>query len=152
MFRGVNYINLDTKGRMAIPTRYRAPIMECCDGKLVVTIDFDKCLLIYPLPEWQEVEAKILRLPNIANPDARALQRIVVGHASEYEMDGNGRILLPQPLREIAQLDKRAVLVGQINKFELWDEGMWNAKREQLFEDGRKAHESVSAEFASLSL
>jgi MraZ protein len=129
VFRGVTALNLDTKGRMAIPTRHRERLRECCASQLVITVDTDRCLLLYPAPEWAEIEAKLEALPSF-NKAARTLQRLYIGHAHEVEMDGQGRILLPPELRKFANLDKRVALVGQGKKFELWDEETWNGKRE----------------------
>ncbi len=110
---------------MAIPTRYRESIAARCEGQFVATIDRDPCLLLYPLPDWEDVERRLMRLP--ANkPAVRAFQRRMVGHAVEMEMDSHGRILISKELREIAGLDRQAMLIGQGNKFELWDEGRWN--------------------------
>lgn len=135
MFRGVNTLNLDAKGRLAMPTRYREPLRERCDGTLVVTVDPDHCLLIYPLPAWVEIERQLMKLPAL-NERVRRVQRLLVGHATECDLDGSGRILLPPPLREFARLDKRVVLVGQGNKFELWEEGAWNERREAWLAEG----------------
>lgn len=131
MFRGVNALNLDSKGRLAIPTRYRDELMRAAQGHVVITVnpvDQDHCLLLYPLPEWEEIERKLVKLPTL-NAATRRLQRLLIGHATELELDGNGRILLPPPLREFATLDKAVVLIGQGNKFEIWDEAKWNARR-----------------------
>jgi MraZ protein len=130
MFRGVTTLNLDVKGRFAIPTRYRERIQACCDARLVVTVDRDECLLLYPEPEWVEIERKLRNLPSL-NRQARALQRLYIGHAQELEMDAQGRILVAPELRQFARLDKRLALVGQVNKFELWNEDTWNARRSQ---------------------
>ncbi|WP_126453496.1 division/cell wall cluster transcriptional repressor MraZ [Sulfuriflexus mobilis] len=129
MFRGVNNITLDAKGRMAMPTRYRERLQERCEGQLVITVDRDHCLLLYPLPEWEEIERKLVRLPSL-NKQARRLQRLLIGHATECQLDGNGRVLLPPPLREFASLNRQAVLIGQGNKFELWDEQVWTERRD----------------------
>ncbi len=129
MFRGVNALNLDSKGRMAMPARFRSRLQDDCEGQLVVTVDRDQCLLLYPLPEWENIERKLVKLPSL-NKTARRLQRLLIGHATEVEMDGNGRLLLPAPLREYAGLEKKVVLIGQGNKFEIWDEGAWNSSRE----------------------
>jgi len=131
MFRGVNALNLDSKGRLAIPTRYRDEIVRAANGRLVITVnpvEHDHCLLLYPLPEWEEIERKLVKLPTL-NAASRRLQRLLIGHATEAELDGNGRILLPPPLREFAALDKSVVMIGQGNKFEIWDETKWNARR-----------------------
>lgn len=136
MFRGVNALNLDAKGRMAMPTRYRQRLSEMCAGQMVITVDnSERCLLLYTLPEWEEVERKLQKLPSF-NKQARRLQRLLIGHATEVDMDSNGRLLLPPPLREFAGLEKRTVLIGQSNKFELWSEDLWNERRsEWLAED-----------------
>ena len=115
MFRGVTALNLDAKGRMAIPTRYRDRLRESCASQLVITVDRDRCLLVYPEPEWAEIERKLEALPSF-NKSARTLQRLYIGHAHEVEMDAQGRILLPPELRKFAGLDKRVALVGQGKK------------------------------------
>ena len=125
MFRGIAEIHLDPKGRLAIPAKYRDVLDELCRGQLVATIDIqDTCLRIYPLPVWQQIESQLEALPS-TNPGIRRIQRLLLGYASELEMDGNGRVLLPLSLRKYAQLDKKLVLVGQGKKFELWSEDNW---------------------------
>lgn len=151
MFRGVNIVSLDSKGRFAMPTRYREALQARCEGRLVVTVDRDHCLLIYPFPDWEEIERKLVRLPSF-NRQARSLQRLLVGHATEIDMDGNGRLLLTPPLRQFAQLDKRAVLIGQGNKFELWDEATWNQNCDDWFAQGEPDGEDMPPELGSLSL
>ena len=95
-------VTLDAKGRMVMPTRYRDRIQERSQGRLVVTVDRDQCLLLYPLPDWEEIERKLMRLPTL-HPQARRLQRLMVGHATDLELDGHGRVLLPPKLREFAR-------------------------------------------------
>jgi len=129
VFRGATNVNLDAKGRMAIPTRYRERLATRCNGQIIVTVDKDHCLLVYPLPDWEELERKLVRLPSM-NKVARNIVRIMVGYATEVEMDGSGRILISRELRDFAGLDKAAMLIGQGNKFELWDEEIWNEKRD----------------------
>jgi MraZ protein len=129
MFRGPSKVTLDAKGRLAIPSRHRERILTRADGAMVATVDRDYCLLIYPLPEWEEIERKLVRLPSL-NKDARKLQRLMLGYATELEMDNQGRILLPRELREFAGLDRQAMLIGQGNKFELWVEQRWNERRD----------------------
>ena len=125
MFRGANAINLDTKGRVTIPTRYRQSLLDDCQGQLVCTIDIQQpCLLLYPLSEWEEIELKLSRLSTM-NPSERRLQRLLLGHAMEGEMDKSGRFLLSAPLRHHANLSKEIFLVGQLNKFEIWDAKAW---------------------------
>ena len=129
VFRGATKVSLDAKGRMAIPTRYRERLASRCDGEIVMTVDRDHCLLIYPLPDWEELERKLVRLPSM-HKVARRIVRIMVGYATEVDMDASGRILVSQELRDFAGLAKQAVLIGQGNKFELWDEETWIEKRD----------------------
>ena len=152
MFRGVNTLSLDAKGRMAMPTRYREQLQESCEGHLIITIDTDeRCLLIYPLHDWELIETQLIAMANM-NPLARRVQRLLMGHATDTDMDGNGRVLLPPPLRTFAALDKRAVLIGQGKKLELWDEDHWNARRETWLSETNLAGEVLPPELAALSL
>ena len=151
MFRGATKVSLDAKGRLSVPTRYRERLLARCEGQLVATVDRDYCLLIYPLPDWEEIERKLVRLPSL-NKQARRLQRLMVGYASELEIDGHGRVLLPRELREFASLEKQALLIGQGNKFELWDEERWNAKRDAWLVDDDGDELGLPAELESLSL
>jgi MraZ protein len=124
MFRGATKVTLDDKGRMVMPTRYREQISVLSQGKLVVTVDREQCLLIYPLPEWEQTERKLMALPSL-HPQSRRLQRLMVGHATDLELDGHGRFLLPTELREFAHLERHGMLVGQGNRIELWAETRW---------------------------
>ncbi|ARU89697.1 MULTISPECIES: division/cell wall cluster transcriptional repressor MraZ [unclassified Pseudomonas] len=127
MFRGANTISLDAKGRLAMPSRYRDELVSRCAGQLIITIDaIDPCLCVYPLPEWELIEAKLRELASFREENRR-LQRLLIGNAVDLELDASGRFLVPPRLREYAKLDKRAMLVGQLNKFQLWDEDSWNA-------------------------
>lgn len=114
---------------MAIPSRYRERLADLAEGQLVATVDRVKCLLIYPLPDWEEFENKLMSL-SYFNPGVRTLQEVMVGQASELRMDSHGRVLVPRILREFAKLDRRAILLGQGKKFELWDEERWNKRRD----------------------
>jgi MraZ protein len=134
VLRGVSSINLDAKGRLAIPTRYRAELQESCERQMVVTVAVDGqcvgergCLWLYPLPEWEKLELTISKLPSL-NKTAVRLRRFLIGNASECEMDGQGRLLLPEKLRTFSEMDKKIVLVGQLNKFEIWNDVAWTDK------------------------
>lgn len=137
MFRGVAALNLDSKGRLAVPSRHRDFLQSYCGGRLIVTADPSKCLLIYPLPDWEPIEKKLNSLSSF-NPQTRSLQRLLVGNASDVELDSAGRILVSTPLRQFAGLEKNVVLVGQGNKFEVWDEEKWNLQLAEalVFRDG----------------
>lgn len=151
MFRGANPVTLDAKGRLAMPTRFREQIVARSAGRLMATVDrSDRCLLIYPLPDWDEIERKLVALPTL-NPAARRLQRLMIGHANELELDSHGRVLIPPTLREYAGLSKQAMLIGQGSRFELWDEAHWNERREQWLKVD-EADEPLPPELESLSL
>ena len=142
---------MDAKGRIAMPTRYRDRLLDNSAGRLVVTIHLQaKCLLIYPLPVWEEIERQIQELPTL-KPEIGRLQRLVLGYASDIELDGSGRLLLPNALRSHAQLDKKVVLVGQGNKLEVWAENLWLEERDDALAE-RGAEVSLPDELVSLSL
>lgn len=150
MFRGANALNLDAKGRMTIPARHRDVLQSCCQGRVVITVDRGPCLLLYPQPKWEIIEKQLSEFPNYHQP-TRDLQRLLIGHATECEMDGQGRLLLPPTLREFASLDKRVMLIGQVNKFELWDEQVWGEHCKRLLETGM-SEPSLSEYLNTLSL
>jgi MraZ protein len=150
MFRGATKVTLDAKGRLVIPSRYRAALTERAQGKLIFTVDRDQCLLLYPLPEWEQIELKLMSLPSMHVP-TRNLQRLMVGHATDVELDGQGRVLVPPELREFAGLEQRAMLVGQRNRFELWDETRWAGRRDLWLKSGDEGTEP-SPGLESLSL
>jgi len=146
-FRGASNLSLDAKGRVVLPARYRERLAEICDSQLVVTIDVDQpCLLIYPLNEWEMVEEKINALPSF-NKVVKRIQRKLIGYATDIEVNNSGRVLLSSPLRSYARLEKKVVLIGQGNKFELWDEVMWE---KHCLEDD--AEDEIPAALAELSL
>ena len=125
MFRGVQHINLDAKGRMAVPSRQRELLSVISEGHIVLTVDTQApCLALYALPEWERIEGDVQALPAL-NPAVKRFQRLVLGYASELQLDNSGRVLVPPALRDYAKLEKRAVLVGQGNKLELWSEDLW---------------------------
>ena len=135
MFRGVNHITMDAKGRVALPAKQRERLLDVCGGQLVATIDLnDRCLRVYPMPAWEKLEQDLRELPSM-KPAVRRIQRLLIGYASELEFDGNGRVLLPQPLREYACLEKKLVLVGQGDALELWSEEVWMPSREQWIDE-----------------
>lgn len=152
VFRGVQHINMDAKGRLAMPARQREPLMSHCAGKIVVTIDTKtSCLQIYPLPEWERLEQEIQSMPAM-KPAVKRFQRLVLGYATDLELDSNGRILLPAPLREHAKLEKKLVLLGQVNKLELWSEELWVAERDQALLDSCADEDEIPEELIALNM
>ena len=124
---------------MALPARFRQIVLDHCGGKVVITIDMhERCLLLYPLPEWEEIESRLQSLANM-RPSARAIQRLLIGHAADVELDGHGRALIPPTLREFAGLDKRLVVAGLGKKIEIWSEERWHDGRENWLAVGSES-------------
>lgn len=152
MFRGLTAINMDDKGRIMIPSQYRAPLLNEAGGSLVLTIDTeDQCLMLYPFPQWKIIEEKLDLLSSF-QPASRRIKRLLMGHATELQLDSHGRILLPTLLREYAGFSKTIMLVGQGKKFELWSEERWKLDREQWLSQELKEKEELPSEVLSLSL
>ena len=126
MYLGSHAINMDVKGRLAIPGKVRDTLLADCGGSLVITAHTEeRCLLVYPEPQWSALLPQIEALPNI-NRKASRMQRLLLGYATNLEIDAaNGRVLLPPTLREYAGLEKKLMLVGQGKKLELWSESNW---------------------------
>lgn len=132
MFRGASSLSMDDKGRFAVPTKYRNDLLSEDMGTVICTIALNEpCLWLYPLAQWQDIEERLAKISNM-NPRARRMQRMLLGNATEYQLDKNGRILLAPSLRAHADLGKKIMLVGLMNKFEIWDEERWN---EQMRKD-----------------
>ena len=151
MFRGATKVTIDDKGRVVVPTRYRALLAARGEGRVVVTVDRDQCLLIYPAPEWEQIEQQLMSLPSL-HPQARRLQRLMVGHA-----DGSGA-RRPRAHRAVAgtagirrRWSAAAMLIGQGKRLELWDEARWNAQCAEWMKSEQAATE-LAAELGSLSL
>mgnify|MGYP000046705456 CR=1 FL=1 len=123
-------MSVDAKGRLAMPKNHRDKLEENGIRELVVTADPSRCLLVYPKPMWEEVEKKVNELPN-SSKYTRIIQRLYIGYATDIELDATGRMLLSSELREYAGLDRKAVLIGQGKKFELWDERTWEIESEK---------------------
>ena len=150
MFRGVSSLTIDTKGRLALPSRYRDVLSEKSDNQMVITIDTqERCLLLYPTPDWEVIQAQVEALPSL-NPTARRIQRLLIGHATDVELDSQGRILVPAPLREYAMLGRAAMLIGQGKKFEIWSEEEWHHQRDAWL--NQDEDESMPEQLSQLSL
>lgn len=131
MFSGNSTLSLDSKGRLAIPSRYRTRLKELCDSQVVLTINpLGRCIWIYPLTEWQVIDAKLRGLSDF-DTQASLTKEMMLGYAEESSLDAHGRVRVPTRLKEHARLDKQTVILGQGNKFALWDEAAWNTRRDE---------------------
>ena len=124
MFKGASKMSLDAKGRMAMPARYREDIARICQGQLVISVDQDGCLLIYPQPVWERIQDELVAMPS-SDRQVKKLRRLMIGYATDVELDSAGRIRISQEQRDFAKLGPKVILIGQGNKFELWDEEAW---------------------------
>jgi len=117
VFQGASQLTLDGKGRLSMPSRHRDSLAAHCDGRLTLTRHPDGCLLVYPRPTWEARREQIAQLPY----SARSLQRLLLGNATDVDLDSAGRVLVPTELRAAAQLERDLMLLGMGAHFELWD-------------------------------
>lgn len=142
MFRGFDQLTMDAKGRIGLPTRYHERVQAECQGKFVLTVDIrEACLVLYPLPEWEDIERRFNEMPG-ANPAVAMLKRRILGYATEVALDSAGRFLISPELRQFARLEKQVVLAGQGKKCEIWHQASWEAMQAEL----------VSADFSAAEL
>jgi MraZ protein len=135
VFQGATQINLDAKGRMAVPTRVRDPLTAGGTVKLVLTAHPDGCLLLYPLPAWEPIRAKVMAFPSL-DRQFSVWKRLLVGFAEEVEPDAAGRLMVSPELRDFAHITRQVMFVGQGSHFEIWDLETWNAQLEALRSGG----------------
>jgi MraZ protein len=152
MFRGFSKISIDSKGRLAIPSRYRALVLDQALNNLVITLNpLDRSLWLYSLPEWELIEDKLTTLSDF-DKQSRRTKQMMRGYANDCQLDSQGRILIPKELRGYAELSRQAVILGQGNKFEIWDEKSWEKQRDDWLESMGNESTSSSDSLRSLSL
>ena len=135
MFQGASQVNLDAKGRMAVPTRIRDPLTQGGTVKLVLTAHPDGCLLLYPTPAWEPIRAQVMGFPSL-DRQFSLWKRLLVGFAQDVELDSAARLLIAPELREFAHIKRPVMLVGQGSHFEIWDLESWNQQLETLKSGG----------------
>ena len=131
VFQGATQINLDAKGRMSVPTKARDPLTQGGTVKLVLTAHPEGCLLLYPLPAWEPIRAKVMAFPSL-DRQSNLWKRLLVGFAEEVDPDSAGRLLIAPVLRDYAHIKRQVMFVGQGSHFEIWDLEAWNAGLESL--------------------
>jgi len=152
VFRGIQPVCLDAKGRVGIPSRYRERLTSVCANALVLTLNpLDCCLWLYPLPEWEKIDEKLQELSDF-DIQSRRTKQMMRGYATDCELDGQGRILIPEALRAFADIEKHIMFIGQGNKFELWDESAWNKNRDDWLDKVGKGLGDPSEPLRRLSL
>lgn len=142
MLMGQFQHTLDTKGRLIIPAKFRDQL----GNKFIITWGLDGCLFGYPLGEWALLEQKLKALP-LTKRDARAFVRLMYSSATECELDRQGRINIPQVLRNYAHLTKKCMVIGVANRFEIWDEDRWTSYSQVTADDFDKIAEELNIDF-----
>ncbi|MES2770478.1 MAG: division/cell wall cluster transcriptional repressor MraZ [Pseudomonadota bacterium] len=133
MFQGAAALNLDAKGRLAIPARHRESLVAAADqGQLVLTAHPHRCLLLYPLPAWTPIRDKVLSASGLEQQSA-LIKRLLIGFARDETLDSAGRLLIAPELRQFAQFEKQVWLVGQGSHFEIWSDAGWQKQQEAIF-------------------
>jgi MraZ protein len=135
VFQGATQVNLDAKGRMAVPTKVRDPITSGGTVRLVLTAHPDGCLLLYPQPAWEPIRARVMAFPSL-DRQFSVWKRLLVGFAEDVELDSAGRLLISPELRDFAKITRPVMFVGQGSHFEIWDLETWNAQLESLRSGG----------------
>ena len=152
MFRGFSKISVDSKGRLAITSRYRSLVLDQALNNLVITLNpLDRSLWLYPLPEWELIEDKLAALSDF-DKQSRRTKQMMRGYANDCQLDAQGRILIPKELREYSKLTRQAIILGQGNKFEIWNEKSWETQRDNWLESVGNESASSSDSLRSLSL
>ena len=152
MFKGFSTISIDAKGRLAIPARHRDQLSTKESSALVLTLNpWDRCLWLYPSSEGEVSEDKLQGLSDF-DRESRRTKQIIRGYATDCSLDGQGRVLLPNELRKFALLDKRVAFLGQGNKFEIWDDDIWSAQRDEWLDGVNNRDGSGSTVLNALSL
>lgn len=152
MFRGFSTVSIDSKGRLAIPSRFRERLAGVAGGSLVLTLNpLDHCLWMYPYSDWEIIEKKLAELSDF-DKQSRRTKQMMRGYACDCQLDSQGRILIPQELREYARLHKAAVILGQGNKFEIWNQKSWEEQRDLWLNQLDETDGEPSAALKSLSL
>ena len=142
MLRGRSIHTLDAKGRIRIPTRFRDILKSRYDDRCIIT-NLDRCLIVYPLPEWEKIEEKLGEL-SLVRQHVKAFQRFFISGATECIFDKQGRILIPQALREHASLEREVVLAGMLKSFEIWSKPLWD-------QEIKSAHDNFAEITATLA-
>lgn len=138
MFIGEYSHNLDEKGRMAVPVKFRKDLA----GGAIVTRGLDGCLFIYSMRDWEQLAQKLMALP-LSQSNSRAFARLMLAGAMDVEVDAQGRVLIPEYLRKYAGLDKKVVVAGLYNRIEIWDETKWNEYKEKTEKESDEISEKM---------
>ncbi|HEX9667592.1 MAG TPA: division/cell wall cluster transcriptional repressor MraZ [Thermodesulfobacteriota bacterium] len=146
MFRGRFGHSVTDKGRVSVPSKFREVVREKYNGETLIITNFDKCLIAYPLREWNELERKVSELPQFRQ-EVISFLRYLMGGAIDCSVDGQGRILIPQSLRIHARINREVVMVGMLTKFEIWAREVWEEEESiKAYDEFKRSREILAAE------
>ena len=146
MFRGRYEHTMTDKGRVSMPAKFREVCKEKYGDETFVITNFDKCLVAYPLKEWNEIERKVSELPQFKQ-EVISFLRYLMGGAVDCPLDGQGRVLIPQPLRNHAHINKDVVMVGMLTRIEIWSKEVWEVEQaERAYEEFKKSRETLAGQ------
>ncbi len=146
MFRGRYEHTMTDKGRISVPARFREVLNEKYGEESLIITNFDRCLIVYPLKEWNEIERRAAELPQFKQ-EVISFLRHLIGNADDCPIDGQGRILLPHPLRNHAQIKREVVMIGMLTKFEIWAKEIWDEEEsKKAYEEFKKSREILAAQ------
>jgi MraZ protein len=152
VFRGISSVTIDSKGRLAIPSRFRERLLDLSDGCLIQTLNpLDHSIWLYPLNDWEVIEKKLADLSDF-DKQSRRTKQMMRGYANDCQIDTQGRILISPELREYAELQKQVVIMGQGNKFEIWNHATWEAQRDLWLQEVDAIDGEPSDALKSMSL
>ena len=144
MFRGRYEHTVTNTGRVSIPSRFREVCRDKYGEETFVITNFDKCLVAYPMKEWNEIENKISELPQFRQ-DVTAFMRYLMGGAVDCPIDSQGRVLIPQSLRNHANINKEVVMIGMLKKIEIWAKETWDEQESKSsYEQFKKSREILA--------
>lgn len=146
MFRGRFEHSVTDKGRVSVPSKFREVVREKYNGETLIITNFDKCLLAYPLREWNALEKKVSEFPQFRE-EVISFLRYLMGGAIDCPIDGQGRVLIPQSLRIHARINREVVMIGMLNKFEIWASEIWQEEQSaKAYDEFKKSREILAAE------
>ena len=146
MFRGRYEHTMTDKGRVSIPAKFREICREKYGDETFVITNFDKCLVAYPLKEWNEIERKVSELPQFKQ-EVISFLRYLMGGAVDCPLDGQGRVLIPQSLRNHARIDKELIMIGMLTRIEIWSREVWEEEEQaRAYDEFKKSRDILAGQ------
>ena len=134
------------KGRVSIPSKFREVCKEKYGDETLIITNFDKCLVAYPLKEWNEIERKVSELPQFKQ-EVISFLRYLMGGAVDCPLDGQGRVLIPQPLRNHARINRELIMIGMLTRIEIWSKEVWEKEEvDKAYDEFKKSRDILAGQ------